>query len=205
MQLRHVSPALGAINPACRTRPVPSRMDDRDDVAVEVVMEPLGERDRTELWSLASNCGLYEADPQPALQNVGTRAEPLMVTAVEAWRDYYARWTLQQLDADDVRITSVRQWAVAERSSSTPRGQQDHRFGQQDWDCAIDLCDRALVMIRAAGSDTDDFARRRLLAGIKSALTTETLGFAPGVAEDAAEGLMEDLATIDADEGRAGH
>lgn len=27
---------------------------------------------------MASNCGLYE-DPQPAMQNVGTRAEPLMV------------------------------------------------------------------------------------------------------------------------------
>ncbi len=121
-------------------------------------MEPLAERDRTELWSLASNCGLYEADPQPAMQNVGTRAEPLMVTALEAWRDYYARWVIQQLDADAERITDVRQWTIAERSSSSPRGPHDHRFGQQDWDCAIDLCDRALVMIRAAGADTDDFA-----------------------------------------------
>lgn len=162
------------------------------------------ERDRTELWSLASNCGLYETDPQPAMQNVGTRAEPLVVTAQEAWRDYYARWTIQQLDGDAGRISSARQWAVTERSTSTPRGPDDHRFGQQDWDLAIDLCDRALVMVQAANADTDPFARRRFLAGIKSALTTETLGFAPGVAEDAAEGLMEDLAAIDADQGRAG-
>ena len=52
----------------------------------------------------------------------------------EAWRDYYARWTIQQLDGDAGRISSVRQWAVTERSTSTPRGPDDHRFGQQDWD-----------------------------------------------------------------------
>ena len=64
----------------------------------------------------------------------------------------------------------------------------------------MELCDRALTMIREAGGDRDPFARRRLPAGVQSALTTQTLGFVPGVAQDAAETLLQKHDEIDAEE-----
>jgi len=158
--------------------------------------------DQSTLFSLVANCSLYEEDPQPAQMNIGTATEPRMVASSEGWRDYYARYLIQDLDADLARITSVRDWARTELPQARPSRPDSNHFGQDEWAIAIELCDRAATMIREAGADQDPYARRRLLAGINSALMTQTLGMIPSVAQDVAADLIAELQQIDADEQR---
>jgi hypothetical protein len=60
------------------------------------IVKFVSDKDQAALYSLAANCSLYEEDPQPARMNIGSAAEPMMVTAAEGWRDFYARHLLVQ-------------------------------------------------------------------------------------------------------------
>jgi hypothetical protein len=159
----------------------------------------MSDDDKTMLYSLAINCRLWEQDRQPALLNVGSPAETRMVRPAEAWRGYYARTLVEKLDADVARISAVHKWAARKRRI-TPRPRRGpNAFGRDDWACAVDLCQRGLAIVREAGADRDDFAKRRLLAGLSHALNVETLGPVPGNAQ----ALIDELQAIDDDETRS--
>ena len=63
--------------------------------------------DSTFAWSLAANCLLYEADPGPAAANVATSTEPAWTDRSRAWQDRYARYLLEQLEADPARLAAA--------------------------------------------------------------------------------------------------
>lgn len=157
--------------------------------------------DETRLQAAAINCRLHEDDPQPELRNIGTEAEPLMVSKVEAWRAFYSRHLVAELDADLSRIRAVRDWAAAEREKAPAvLPEEANRWDRRDWDCAIELCDRARGFVEESGIGDDPYARRRLLAGLQSTLTSEALGMLPDVAKSQGEALVDELARIDDDE-----
>jgi hypothetical protein len=158
--------------------------------------------DQATLWCLAANCSLYEEDPQPRRRNIGSVSEELLVSPREKWRSYYSRHLAHHLAADPDRIRQARTWAQTNREVAQPRERGSNAFGRQDWDLAVDLCDRALAIVTQSGADTDPYTRRRLLAGLNAALTTETIGIFPGVAAFQAEELQIELAAIDEDERR---
>jgi hypothetical protein len=104
-------------------------------------------------------------------------------------------------------------------SDSQRRGGPDHavqpgrppiaagsaHFGQGEWDIAIELCDRAVDIIRGAGADNDEFARRRVLAAIEHTVQLDTLGAIAGFAEKSTSDLVEELGRIQREEdGRQG-
>jgi hypothetical protein len=164
---------------------------------------------------------LYEEDPGPTRLNVGSEAEPRYVPRSEALRDYYARWLVKELGADQARLGAladacrselaatgqVRHWArlavrrLRERGPLTAR----LRCAVQLADsaareevrlvhrCSVELCERAGEIVRGSGAASDPAARRRLLAGLEHQLTVETIGFLPSVAESSAEELVQRL------------
>ena len=148
-------------------------------------------------WSLAANCLLYEEDPGPAEVNVASDAEPRMVPRREAWRDYYARYLLNELDADLARVGAVADEYGAELIRlASDRDLQEGLPALRE--CALDLAERADRVVRTVGADVDDKARQRLLAGTDQWLTVQTLGgFFPGIDRDSARTLIERLDDID--------
>jgi hypothetical protein len=87
-------------------------------------------------------------------------------------------------------------WAVGQRPSAPPSQPGPDRFGRSEWDIAIELCDRAVEIVRGAGAEEDEFARRRLLAAIEHTLQLDTLGALAGVAERSSSDLVEELDRI---------
>jgi hypothetical protein len=106
--------------------------------------------------------------------------------------------------ADVERVAGVYAWAQQELPKAPASVPGSPVFGRSEWAIGVELCERARGMIQEAGAERDPFARRRLLAGVDSALTAETLGVFPGRAEDAGQRLIQELGDIDADERRAG-
>lgn len=157
--------------------------------------------DAVTLRANAINCRLYEEDQQPSLLNIGTTTEPNMVPVVEAWRGFYARSLTLDLKAVPERVRAVREWAQKEwKKAPAVTTPEENRVDRRDWDCAVELCDRSLELIRDAGAETDVYARRRLLAGLASSLVSESMGAIPGVSEGQGRTLIEELAQIDEDE-----
>lgn len=157
--------------------------------------------DNTLLRVLAINCRLYESDPQPSSQNIGASVEPLMVSKNDAWRGYYARDLVVELAADLDRIATAREWVAEEWAKAPPMlPKEENRMDRRDWDCALELCDRATTIVAESGALQDKYSRRRLIAGIRAALTSEGLGMIPGVVADQGQALLEELARIDEDE-----
>ncbi|MHA6795915.1 hypothetical protein ACVGVM_20715 [Pseudonocardia bannensis] len=172
-------------------------------------------------WSLAANCVLYERDPGPALLNVGSADEPRYLPRTQAWRDSYARFLLERLDADHAR-TAAAHHAAKERLAHTqtvgflrsiyranredgllaalravsPASMRGIRLSHQ---IAVELCARAGQIITEAGADSDDVSRRRLLAATRHGNTLTALGAVPGVAEDSTDRLVEELDGLDDD------
>lgn len=153
--------------------------------------------DRTTLYGLAANCSLYEEDDQPSQLNVGSEYEPRMVNVAEAWRDFYARTLVDNLSADTTRIAAVGAWALDRRPTAAASVSGSDVFGQDEWDLAIELCDRATAIIEGAGATEDEFARQRLLAAIAHSLQADTFGAIPGVTERSAADLLAELDRID--------
>jgi hypothetical protein len=151
------------------------------------------EKDVTEAWSKAANCLLYEADPGPAMLNVGTADEPRMVPRSEAWQHAYAQRVLLACDGDDARLLAAARQCRDEIGSRFKRGTQRAREMAR----AADLCDQAASMVEQAGAITDDKARRRLVAACRHEGTVIALGVFPGVVEDSAADLIEELREID--------
>jgi hypothetical protein len=129
------------------------------------IVEVMSDEDQATLYSLAANCSLYEEDPQPARMNIGSVAEPMMVTTAVGWRDFYARHLLVRLGADVERVAGVCAWAQQELPKAPASVPGSHVFGRSEWAMAVELCERARGMIQEAGAERDPFARRRLLAG----------------------------------------
>jgi hypothetical protein len=156
--------------------------------------------DSAQAWSLAANCLLFEEDPGPDQVNVGSDTEPQMQPRTEAWRDYYARYLLKELDGDLGRLAAI---------DDEYRGELRRRPSQREvreglpelWHCVVDLVERAVTIVRTVGADTDDKARRRLVAGVDHWLTVNTLGgIAPEVQEISNATLIEELHRIDTSE-----
>jgi hypothetical protein len=152
--------------------------------------------DETMLYSLAANCSLYEEADQPPQLNVGSDREPRMVAPAEAWRDFYARNLVGRVGADVAQMLDVRAWAVGRRPSAPPSMPDSDRFGRDEWDIAIELCDRAVEIVRGAGAEEDEFARQRLLAAIEHTLQLDTFGAIAGVAARSSSDLVDQLERI---------
>ena len=153
------------------------------------------EQDRLNAWSYASNCLLYEADPGPALLDVGSESEPRLVPRSEAWQHTYAQQVLVKLDGDHARLT-----ATAERCREDLAGESAKRPGSghaRALSRAADLCDQAARMVEGADAVGDDKARRRLVASCRHEGHVIAFGAIPGMAEDSAEELAETLREID--------
>ncbi|MEK6438950.1 hypothetical protein [Pseudonocardia sp. T1-2H] len=170
-------------------------------------------------WSLAANCVLYERDPGPTLLNVGSADEPRYLPRAQAWRDSYARFLLERLDADHLRTAAAHQ-AAKERLAHTqtvgflrsiyranreegrlaalravsPASMREIRLSHQ---IAVELCARAEQIITEAGADHDDISRRRLLAATHHGNTLTALGAIPGVAENSTDQLIHELDDLD--------
>jgi hypothetical protein len=172
-------------------------------------------------WSLAANCVLYESDPGPAMLNVGSVAEPRYLPRAQAWRDSYARFLLERLDADHSRVIAAHQTSrerlahartvqflrsvyrahreegrLAALRSVTPAPMRELRLIYR---IAVELCARAEQIITEAGADRDDVSRRRLLAATRHGNTLTALGAIPGVAKDSTDRLVEELDGLDED------
>lgn len=173
-------------------------------------------------WSLAANCLLYEADPGPAVLNVASAAEPVWMDRAAAWQDSYARYLLENLDADTDRLRAAHTAAVADLAEARRlrfarsayrarrRGGSSRRSAARIllpgprrelvdvYRRAVDLCRLALDIAQAAGADHDPLARRRLLAATRHQNTVTALSAIPGVVETSTEHLVEDLTELDA-------
>ncbi|MBV9923321.1 MAG: hypothetical protein JOY78_21085 [Pseudonocardia sp.] len=146
-------------------------------------------------WTLAANCLLYEGDPGPARLNVGTAAEPRMVSRYEACRDFYARSLVKELEAGLARIDAVRaEYEIALVRRPTRRDRSKELPAVRH--CAVELAQRAATIVRNTGAADDATERRRLLAGLDHQLMVETLGAIPQIVEDSTERLIERLNDI---------
>ncbi len=146
-----------------------------------------GDQDRVMAFSCALNCLLYEQDSGPETVNVGSELEPKTVDRQEAWRDYYARYLLVQLDARPRRLIVAADHCRLRLSA----GEDPEAFG-----CAVDLCERAVGIIEEAGAVDDEEARQRLLAGTDHQLTLDTLGPVPGFVRHSTEEFLDRLRRI---------
>jgi hypothetical protein len=142
--------------------------------------------DETLAWSYATNCLIYEEDPGPPQLNVGSPGEPKMVPRREAWRELYSRLLIEGVDADEARLDTALS-NCRERFAECPEGEI-----KPVWECAVDLCEQALAMVRGAGV-RDDASRQRFLASVQHANTSDIFRPMPDVVEDSARGLIVKL------------
>jgi uncharacterized phage protein gp47/JayE len=70
----------------------------------------------------------------------------------------------------------------------TENGQRELR---EVWECSIDLCERAMTMVREAGAADDELTRQRFLAGLAHKNTSDILGAIPGLEADSAAHLLQ--------------
>ncbi|WP_020522854.1 hypothetical protein [Catelliglobosispora koreensis] len=146
--------------------------------------------DETLAWSLATNCLLYEEDPGPRLLNIGSPTEPKMVPRREAWRELYSRLLLENIDADQARLETALS-GCREQLAQCPEGQI-----KPVWECAVDLCEQALGMIRGAEVQ-DEATRERFLASVRHANTSDVLRPFPELVEDSAQDLIKQLGKLE--------
>jgi hypothetical protein len=134
------------------------------------------DRDETEAWSCAANCLSYENDPGPAELNIGSASEPHMVSRSYAWRDFYARLLINQLDGSHARLLTTAE--VCRHRLGTLKRRRNAEV-REIWLRAIDLCELAAGIVADADADagavSDDDARQRLLAGNNHTLNVTAL------------------------------
>ena len=151
------------------------------------------EEDASYAWLGASNCLPHEGAGGPELLNVGTPLRPLKIPRSEAWQQSYSMHLLVNCEADHARLLAARELCAA-RLLDAYRAEQP----QQAWSRAVDLCDQALRMIEGAGAANDERIRRILLAVCQYETSKTALGFIPGVVQDSARTLTEELRDIGA-------
>ncbi|MEX3655088.1 hypothetical protein ABFW14_21385 [Mycolicibacterium fortuitum] len=155
---------------------------------------PTGNKDLTSAWIYALNASLHEETPGPAELNIGSEAEPHMVSRAEAFRDLYAHLLLEALQADHARFDRLK----ADIDRAIPRSPAASTEAM--WAIAAELCDRARHIIDGAGAADDHDARRRLLAGTKHLNRSVILGqFVPALQHDIDNDLFEELDHIDSE------
>ncbi|HLQ53035.1 MAG TPA: hypothetical protein VK162_02055 [Streptosporangiaceae bacterium] len=149
--------------------------------------------DAAQAFLCARNCLLYEADPGPALVNVGSSDEPRMIPRDQAWQHAYALHVVVACAGDHARLTAAaRQCREDMSSKAKPRSPHAKALAR-----AADLCDQAARMAEDADAVHDDKARRRLVASCEHETMVIALGVIPGVAQDSAENLLETFRRID--------
>ncbi|CDM79578.1 hypothetical protein MML61_27625 (plasmid) [Mycobacterium marinum] len=63
---------------------------------------PNTDSDLAKAWLCPTNSSLYEHDPGLAMRDIGSSLEPHWVTRSEAFRDFYSRQLLADIEADIV-------------------------------------------------------------------------------------------------------
>ncbi|MEV4539288.1 hypothetical protein AB0J82_36495 [Asanoa sp. NPDC049518] len=176
------------------------------------------ERDEGYVFSMASNCRLWESDPDPALINIGSEREPFMVSRVEAFRTSYARAVLERLDADPQRLAAAEQYCLAEldrietreywievrdrrAAAGDPHADDALSHGERTkwtelWECARDLCHSASTHLGDA-QILDERSRQKFLAALRHQNTLDVLGDVAGVAGASGRRLTQRLADLD--------
>jgi len=181
---------------------------------------------RVAVWATTANCRLIEEENGPAYYQEGSGDEPLWVSRRDAWRDTYARELINMLNAEPAQLhraaitacdsaterhslkwwlnITIQRWREAPdrtyrmkaiRLALSPAEHADeHAF----WECANEICSRALHIMTESGADTNTKDRQRLLAGIKHHLTMTAFGnVMPEVATDSEQQLLDRLTDID--------
>lgn len=162
--------------------------------------EPL-KTDMVNTWSCAINMHLFDNDPGPREVNVGTLDEPRIVDRHKHLLSVYARQLLQDVDADPARLDAVIEESRRKaRHVRTLRGgweimqaRRSSRLASNPWQAltpwerramsmthknGAEIAEAARQLVIEAGADTDDKARRSLLASIRHTLTEDVLGIA---------------------------
>jgi hypothetical protein len=142
----------------------------------------------------AANCLLYEADGGPDL-NLGTDAEPEVISHAEATQRTYAKLLVSDFDADIDRLEATA--ATCQRAAGAPGApaavaERNAR--------AADLCERAAEIVLRWGAAGDDRQRRRLVAVCEHDTDPLAASLGGEYAEAAARRLAEALAEIDAED-----
>ena len=148
--------------------------------------------DAVHAFSCAMNCLLYERGPGPDLLNVGSPDEPRLVPRSEAWQHAYAIRVLVGCDGDLSRLTAAIHKLREDGSNAEPGSWRAERMSR-----AVDLCEQAIEMVKAAGAVDDNKARRRLVAACEHESMVIAIGVIPGVAEESAARLAETFRGID--------
>lgn len=125
--------------------------------------------DAGKAFTYAVNSLGYETDDGPAILDAGVEGARTRLPRGLAWQEGYAIGLLAECDGDHGRLLAAaeelrgkirearRKWAA-----ETP--EEPSRFAGVQFYRAIDLCERAMVMIESAGARTDDEVRRGLVA-----------------------------------------
>lgn len=154
----------------------------------------ISKKDLTSAWVYAANASIHEEAPGPAELNIGSDVEPHMVSRSEAFRDLYAHLLLEDFRADPARIDALRSRVLRSRKRSSSAE------ADAVWGIAVELCERARLIIDEAGAADDVKARDRLLAGTKHLNRSVVLGqFVPALQQEIDTELLQELDAIEAD------
>jgi hypothetical protein len=138
-----------------------------------------------------------------------------MMPRKEAWRELYSRLLVEQLEADVHRLVAVearsrkglaetfepdfgqrlydRRAAKGDPVAEEALTEEGQREVQEVWECAVDLCELALAMVRQSGAADDEPTRRRFLAGLRHANTADVFRGIPSIVKGSADRLITDL------------
>jgi hypothetical protein len=154
-------------------------------------------QDHLYAFSCALNLELYAADPGPQAAVAGSPDEQLAITRRGHLLDMYSRMLLLQLEGDLRRMSAVAaeaRYRLAEKSARN--AEQDDLQVEVT---TIDIADTAIRIIRDAGADVDQAARRRLLTATDYQTSRDIFGAFlgdPGLA-GSPDNMIDELNRID--------